>query len=532
MSESTGRGTAVVIGAGIAGLTAAKSLSDAFATVVVVDRDELPDDGRPRRGVPQGQHSHVLLVAGQRALEELFPGLGDELVEAGAQVFDSGGDLHLYRLGAAWNPVRSGQPFVSMSRPLLEYSIRRRVQALPNVTIRSATAVSGLGGADGKVTEVLLEGTERLAADLVVDTTGRGSRSDRWLSALGFAAPEVEEVKVNVGYVSRLYRHVPGDLDVKAAFVQPTPPAEKRIGAALLIEDDQWLVSVGGWHRDYPAATEEGFLEHAESLPDPVIAKLVRQAEPLSDPVAFHYPANRRRHFEELQDVPAGYLALGDAICSFNPLYGQGMTCAAQEALALGRLLAEHEGVTADLSRAFYQEAAGVLFVPWQAAIGGDFDYAETAGRRPFAAELFGRYSTQAQLAAQVSGEVRKVILSVQHLLVAPMALWEPSLMAEIVRAARHAPKGEVPQFGHGAHGRALWTAEDRDAERVRAALREAGLAEFSDKQPGFAVEGGTPILLARLDGGEREEYAEVVTAAGFTVTADPEDPTTLRVTA
>ncbi|WP_063754990.1 FAD-dependent oxidoreductase [Streptomyces sp. NRRL B-3229] len=532
MSDSTRRGTAVVIGAGIAGLTAATSLSDAFEAVVVVDRDELPDGGRPRRGVPQGQHSHVLLVAGQRALEELFPGLGEELVAAGAQVFDSGADLHLYRLGAAWNPVHSGQPFVSMSRPLLEYTIRRRVEALPNVTVRPGTSVSGLGGADGRITEVLLEGTERLAADLVVDTTGRGSRSDRWLSALGYATPEVEEVKVNVGYVSRLYRHVPGDLDVKAAFVQPTPPAEKRIGAALLIEDDQWLVSVGGWHRDYPAATEEGFLQHADSLPDPIIAKLVRQAEPLTEPVAFQYPANRRRHFEAIEEVPAGYLALGDAICSFNPLYGQGMTCAAQEALALGRLLADHEGVTAELSRAFYQEAAGVLFVPWQAAIGGDFDYAETVGQRPYAAELFGRYSTQAQLAAQVSGEVRKVILSVQHLLVPPMALWEPSLTAEIVRAARHAPEGTEPEFGHGAYGRPLWTLEDRDAERIRAALREAGLPEFTDQQPGFAVEGGAPILVARLDGGDREDYAEVITAAGFTVTADPDDPTTLRAVA
>ncbi|MFG2951605.1 FAD-dependent oxidoreductase [Streptomyces adustus] len=531
MSNPTGRRTAVVIGAGIAGLTAAKSLSEAFEAVVVVDRDELPDGGRPRRGVPQGQHSHVLLVAGQRALEELFPGLGEELVAAGAQVFDSGADLHLYRLGAAWNPVHSGQPFVSMSRPLLEYTIRRRVEALPNVTVRPGTSVSGLGGADGRVSEVVLDG-ERLSADLVVDSTGRGSRSDRWLAALGFPTPEVEEVKVNVGYVSRIYRRTPGDLEVKAAFVQPTPPAEKRIGAALLIEDDQWLVSVGGWHRDYPAATEDGFLAHAESLPDPIIAKLVRQAEPLTEPVAFQYPANRRRHFEELEEVPAGYLALGDAICSFNPLYGQGMTCAAQEALALGRLLAEHEGVTADLARAFYQEAAGVLFVPWQAAIGGDFDYAETAGRRPYAAELFGRYSTQAQLAAQVSGEVRKVILSVQHLLASPMALWEPSLTAEIVRAARHEPEGAQPEFGHGGHGRPLWTAEDRDAELIRAALRAAGLAEFSDQGPGFAVEGGAPILVARLDGGDRDDYVAPITAAGFTAAADPEDPTLLRVTA
>ncbi|MER6344749.1 FAD-dependent oxidoreductase [Streptomyces sp. NPDC001595] len=535
MSKSSGRGTAVVIGAGIAGLSAAKALSDAFEQVVVVDRDELPDSGDPRRGVPQGQHSHILLVAGQQALGELFPGLVDELAERGAVIFDSGEDVHLYRLGAAWNPVHSGQPFVSMTRPLLEYTLRRRVAAVPNVTIRADTSVSGLGGSDGRVTEVLLDGDERLAADLVVDSTGRGARSDRWLSALGFPTPEVEEVKVNVGYVSRLYRAKPGDLPVQAAFVQPTPPAEKRIGAALLVEGDRWLVSVGGWHRDYPAADEEGFRQHAESLPDPIIAKLISQAEPLTEPVAFQYPANRRRHFELLETVPSGYLALGDSLCSFNPLYGQGMTCAAQEALALGKLLTEQEGVTAELSKAFYQAAAGVLFVPWQAAIGGDFDYAETAGSRPAAAELFGRYSTQAQLAAQVSGEVRKVILQVQHLLVPPMALWAPSVLAEVVRAARHAPEGTEPEFGHGGHGRALWTAHDRDAERIRAALREAGCREFDDRQTGFAVEGGEPILVACLDGdliaaGELDRYAEAIGKAGFTATPDADDPTLLRV--
>ncbi|HLL37840.1 MAG TPA: FAD-dependent monooxygenase [Streptomyces sp.] len=534
MSKSTGRGTAVVIGAGIAGLSAAKALSGAFQQVVVVDRDELPQSGDPRRGVPQGQHSHVLLVAGQRALGELFPGLMDELTERGAVIFDSGEDLHLYRLGAAWEPVHSGQPFVSMTRPLLEYTLRQRVEALPNVTIRPGTSVSGLAGTDGRVTGVLLDGDERLAADLVVDSTGRGSRSDRWLSALGFPTPEVEEVKVNVGYVSRLYRAKPGDLPVQAAFVQPTPPAEKRIGAALLVEGDRWLVSVGGWHRDYPSADEDGFRRHAESLPDPIIAKLITQAEPLTEPVAFQYPANRRRHFEQLETVPSGYLALGDSICSFNPLYGQGMTCAAQEALALGKLLDEHEGVTAELSKAFYQAAAGVLFVPWQAAIGGDFDYPETAGRRPSAAELFGRYSTQVQLAAQVSGEVRKLVLAVQHLLEPPMALWAPSVIAEAVRAARHAPEGTEPEFGYGAHGRPLWTAYDRDAETIRAALRAAGCREFNDRQTGFAVEGGEPILVACLDGdliaaGELDRYAEAIGAAGFTATPDADDPTLLR---
>lgn len=529
MTAPSGRGVAIVIGAGIAGLSAARVLADRFAEVVVVDRDELPEHAGPRRGVPQGHHSHVLLVAGQQALGDIFPGLHEALADRGAIVFDSALDLHLYRLGAAWRPVRTDLPFVSVSRPLLEYTMRRLVAPLPQVTFRTGAAVSALTGADGQVTGVVLDGAEQLAADLVVDATGRGSRSDRWLTALGYPAPPVEEVKVSVGYVSRMYRHTPGDLPVSAAFVQPTPPEEKRIGAALRVEGDRWLVSVGGWHGDYPPADEESFRAHAESLPDPIIAELVQKAEPLTEPVPFQFPANRRRLFDQLTDVPGGYLAIGDAICSFNPLYGQGMTVAAQQAKALGQVLDQHGPATAEAVRDFYRQAAGIVFVPWQAAIGGDFDYPETVGARPGAAELFGRYSTLVQLAAQISGEVRKTVLEVQHLLAPPTALWQPSLVAEVARAAVHPGRDAVPAFGTGGHGRPLWTEQDQAAERVRAALREAGFAEFTDAQPGFAVEGGEPILVAGLDG-RVGEYRAAIEQAGFAVTPDPSDPLLLRV--
>ncbi|NUS54951.1 MAG: FAD-dependent monooxygenase [Streptomycetaceae bacterium] len=515
--QSPGRRAAVVVGAGIAGLSAARVLADRFAEVTIVDRDALPDDGSPRRGVPQGKHSHVLLVAGQKALGEIFPGLHDELVGAGAVVFDSGSDLHLYRLGASWNPVETGLPFVSLSRPLLEFTLRRLVTALPNVTVLAATAVSSLSAADGNVTGVVLDDGRTLAADLVVDATGRGSRSDRWLEALGFPVPDTEEVKVTVGYVSRLYRRTPGDLPVQAAFVQPTPPAEKRIGAALLVEDDQWLVSVGGWHGDYPSADEEGFRKHAESLPDQIFAELIATAKPLTEPVAFQFPSNRRRLFDQLTTVPGGFVSLGDAVCSFNPLYGQGMTVAAQEALALGTTIDEYATLTPAAVQAFYQKAAGITFIPWQSAIGGDFDYPETQGTRPAAAELFGRYSTNVQLAAQVSGAVRTVVLQVQHLLVAPTALWRPELVAEVARAARHPGEGDEP-LGVGAHGRPLWTDEDVRAEHVRATLRAAGFPEFTDQQAGFAVEGGAPIVIAGLDG-RADEYAPALETAGFRVT-------------
>jgi 2-polyprenyl-6-methoxyphenol hydroxylase-like FAD-dependent oxidoreductase len=529
MNTPSGRHTAIVVGAGIAGLLAAGVLAGRFDRVVVLDRDDLPRDASPRRGVPQGQHSHILLVAGQRAMEEILPGLRGELLSAGAIEFDSGQDLHLHRLGAAWAPVMAGLPFLSSSRPMLEFTIRRLVERLPGVEFRPGTTASGLVGDGERVAGVRLADGPVLPADLVVDASGRGSRSDRWLGELGHPAADLEEVKVSVGYVSRLYRRTPGDLPVSAAFVQPTPPTGKRIGAALLVEGDRWLVSVGGWHGEYPSADETGFELHAKSLPDPIIAELIGRAEPLTAPLGYTFPANRRRHFEVLDAVPGGYLTVGDAVCSFNPLYGQGMTVAAQEALALGRILDRSRGpFDADLVREYYRTAAGIAEVPWQAAIGGDFDYPETAGTRPAAAALFARFSTRVQMAAQVSGAVRLALLAVQHLLAPPTSLWRRELVTEVARAAHHPAAGELPAYGYGANQSPLWTEDDRHAEQIRAALRTAGFAEFTDGGAGFAVEGGTPILVAGLDG-RSGEYVDTIRAAGYRVAADPADPLLLR---
>jgi 2-polyprenyl-6-methoxyphenol hydroxylase-like FAD-dependent oxidoreductase len=438
VTTSTNRKRAVVIGAGIAGLSAARVLADRFDQVTVVDRDLLPDTAVPRRGASQSAHAHVLLVAGERALEELFPGLRDELVRAGATQFDPGLDLRMYRYGRRWDTRPSELRLLSQTRPLLELTVRRRVAALPNVTVRGETAVSGLEGADGRVTGVRLDDGTVLPADLTVDCSGRGSRSDRWLSALGMPAPESVEVRVGVGYATRLLRRTPGDLTgAQALFVLPAPPEEKRLGVALPVEGDRWVVGLGGWHGEHPSTDEAGFMEHARSLPDPMIADLLEKAEPVSDIVTFRYPANRRRRFERLRLLPAGYVASGDAICSFNPIYGQGMTCAAMEALALGQVLGRHPDTSAAMTRDFYRATARVLATPWQFATGGDFAYPETVGRRSHGTDLMNRYARQIQLASQVSPEVGETFLSVQHLVTPPRALFMPLMVGKVLRAAR-----------------------------------------------------------------------------------------------
>ncbi|WP_308121359.1 NAD(P)-binding protein [Paractinoplanes bogorensis] len=480
---------AVVIGAGMAGLAAARVLSDRYSRVTVLDRDELPAGSRPRRGVPQSSAPHILLVAGREELSTLFPGLSEELVEAGGSRFDTGLGLCTYRLGRRWPQEPTGMDLVSVSRPQLEAALRRRVTALPGVIVRDQVAVSGLtsatagpessagdpasrasdptgdpagragdpagvsvgragdpagragdpAGASVGVTGVILDNGEVLHADLVVDGTGRGARSDRWLSELGLSSPAQLEVKVGVAYSTRIYRRRPDDLPGwDAAFVLPTAPEQRMSGLVLPIEDDRWLIAIGGWHLSDPPTDPESLERHARELPDPIVAEVMSRAEPLGDPAVFRFPSSRRRLFEQLESPPAGYVALGDAVCSFNPIYGQGMTCAAMSAVALGAALDQHGGrASTAMARAYYARVAEIVQVPWQFAVGGDFVYPQTTGPRPRGIALRNWYSRRIAYASQIDAEVNRTFVRVQHLVDPPSVLTRPGFALRVLRKAR-----------------------------------------------------------------------------------------------
>jgi 2-polyprenyl-6-methoxyphenol hydroxylase-like FAD-dependent oxidoreductase len=326
------------------------------------------------------------------------------------------------------------------------------VAALPNVTVRPGVAVSGLlpagpdwtagptGPVGPRIGGGVLERGEPVPADLVVDCSGRGSRSDRWLAALGLPVPEVVEVKVGVGYATRLVRRTASSAREleggQAMLLLPTPPAEKRVGLVLPIEGDRWLVSVGGWHGDHARDGADGFLSFARELPHPAFAAVAGGCEPLTGVATFRFPSSRRRLFERLRRPPAGYLALGDAVCSFNPIYGQGMTCAVLDARALRETLDRHPTASAAMVRDFYRAAAKVISTPWRFAVGGDFAFPETTGPRPRAVHLLNRYSRRVQLAARVSPEVRRAFTGVQQLVLPPSALFAPPVLARVLRGA------------------------------------------------------------------------------------------------
>ena len=432
---------AVVVGASIAGLLAAKVLSGSYGQVTVIDRDELPDRPMHRRGVAHGRHLHALAARGQQALEELFPGFTAELVAKGAPVGDLLADTRFILSGYRLRQAPSGLVLLCASRPLLEQQVRARVQALPNVRLIDACDVVGLTStADGRrVTGRAVlrradgSAEELLGADLVVDASGRGSWTPAWLDALGYAPPQRVQVRIGLGYATRTYRMSPDALDGDVAMLSAATPEHPRTGALQRLEGGRWMLTLAGILGDRPPTDADGFVDFARSLRFPDIYDVIRHAEPLDDPVGFRFPASVR-HLYERQRLPAGLLVTGDAVCSFNPIYGQGMSIAALEALTLRRHLAR--GDEPD-PRRWFRDLAHLVDVPWQMAAGGDLAFPGVEGRRTLKIRLMGAYITRLHAAAAHDARLATAFIRVAGLVAPPQTLLRPATVLRVVRHRR-----------------------------------------------------------------------------------------------
>jgi len=308
------------------------------------------------------------------------------------------------------------------------------VAALPNVTCLHEHEARGLVASTDRArvggVRVAARGDRagrELAASLVVDASGRGSRGLQWLEALGYAKPGESKVTVNVSYATRLFRRSPADLDgAKALLIFPAPPG-RRMGAALPIEGDRWLVTLGGMLGEQPPADGDGFVQYAATLPAPDIHNLIRGVAPASDIVCYRFPAHLRRHYERMPRLPAGFIAIGDAVCSFNPIYGQGMTVSAIEAMALDESLkAARQGESPDdFQRRFFGAIAEVVDVPWTLAVGEDLRYPEVEGPRPPSMAVINRYVALVHRAATRDAAVAHAFLTVQNMLAPPAELFQ-----------------------------------------------------------------------------------------------------------
>jgi 2-polyprenyl-6-methoxyphenol hydroxylase-like FAD-dependent oxidoreductase len=433
---------AVVVGASMAGLCAARVLAERFGQVLVLDRDTLPEGPQPRGRVPQGRHPHLLLVAGARLLEGWFPDLIAELEAGGAVDLDVCGDFLWHQGGGVARRPASMLHGPAMSRPFLERTVRRRVEALPNVTVRDETAVTGMriDRPTARITGVRLADGAEVPADLVVDATGRAARSLTWLADLGFSPPPVSVVEVDTRYVSRTYtRNTRAGQDWKAAAVIDVPAA-KRLAMALPMEGDRWIVSFGGLNGVSPPVQEDERLAWARSLPSPVIARVMETSEPLGPPVTHRFPANQRRHVERMRRFPLGWVPIGDAVCSFDPVYGQGMTSAALQAAALGRCLDHAGAVDRAFTRRYFRAASRAVSTAWSIAVGGDFVYSGTAGHKPPGTDLLNRYMERVTIAAQHDDAVALRMNEVLVMVRPPAALTSPAFLVRVLRKARLGP--------------------------------------------------------------------------------------------
>lgn len=466
---------ALVLGASMAGMLAARVLADHFERVTVVERDSMPDRPEPRKGTPQDHHLHILLARGRESLERLFPGLGEEMVAAGAPVVDVANDLASLT-PAGWE-VRfaSNLEFLSFSRSLLDYHVLQRLAGFENISLLEGRAVAGLiadksgtgvsgvslrsrtSSVDG---EAWGSGSDRdghtpaedatgepLYADLVVDASGRGSHLPRWLQDLGYGDTPQSTVDAHLGYASRIYEVPEGfSADWRGLIIRAAPPQNKRGGVMLPIENGRWLVSLAGGDHDYPPTDDEGFLEYTRTLQSPLLYEALKEAEPVTTIHAYRGTRNRLNHFERLPRWPEGLVALGDSVCAFNPVYGQGMTNAALAAEELEKFLdrrqrqaaSNRRGVRRYPAQRFQRSLAAINKASWSLASNEDHSYettesSEGAGPDP-ASRLMRPYFRRVGRLTTYDVYTRLLLLRVYNMLESPGALVRPAIVGRVIK--------------------------------------------------------------------------------------------------
>ncbi|MFB6361214.1 MAG: NAD(P)/FAD-dependent oxidoreductase [Halobacteriales archaeon] len=427
-------GHAVVLGASMAGLLAGRVLSDAYGRVTIIEKDSLEDHGAPRPGVPQAGHPHLLLGAGQRTMEAFFPGFGDDVRSAGGLVIDWATDLHYYDEGGYIADSPDRIPMFAASRPLFDQVVHRHIDGLDGIRIRDGCQFieyqhdPDRGAVHG--VSVRENGTKTsLDADLVVDATGRTSRTATWLGEHGYPSPRVDAVEIGLTY-STLRFERPAD-DRRMLFVPPSAP-RKVGGGAFPIEDGRWLVTLVGVHGVTPPTEAAAFAEFAAELPVPDVRRLIENHAVAENGVhQYPFPSSIWRHYEQLDRGPRNLLVTGDAVASFNPVYGQGMSIAALEARQLQHVLATRS--PDKWPRAFYDRLHSVIRLAWRLSAGSDFRFPQTTGPKPRFTDLANWYLSRLLRTAQQDRELAERFARVVMMLDPPRALLSPKTVWQVL---------------------------------------------------------------------------------------------------
>jgi len=395
----------------------------------------LPEQVSARKGVPQGTHAHLLLDRGRGAIEGLLPGIIDDLRQNGARDVDLGHQFWWYH-GDHWK-IRCDMPYRMwvQTRPFLEHFVRGRLAALPNVEIRGETEVRAPVLEEDRVTGVEVhdrEGTEVLPCTLFVDASGRGCRSRGWLRERGYGEPREQSTWLDLCYATRLYRRPPDASDEwLCRIIYGKRPVDRRHGLVFTVEDDTWMFSLSGYGGDHPPADPEGFEEFARGMSRPDLYELMRRAEPISEVWRYKVPSQRWLRFDQLRRLPKGYAIVGDALCSFDPVFGQGITIGALEAELLDRRLERHGELDA---LAFARDCAGIILEPWLIASIEAFRYPHAQGDRPPAVGLMHRLLDRVYIRCAVDPVVYRAFLGVMQMHRSSLSMLHPRVLLRLLR--------------------------------------------------------------------------------------------------
>jgi 2-polyprenyl-6-methoxyphenol hydroxylase-like FAD-dependent oxidoreductase len=434
---------AVVLGGSIAGMLAARVLSDAYRQVTIVERDDFSGVGMELRpAISWAVHIHALLERGRLIIEDLFPGFVEDMLALGVPVGDYGSTCHYYFNGKMFAETETGMACVAANRPVIEHFLRTRTTARPGVVVRDGTDIVGLrASADsGRITGVRVQrrddgagpGPEEvIAADLFVDATGRASRTPRWLEELGYPRPQEEKVHMDLTYTTMDFLGpLPNDpLGEDIALVPTATPGFPR-GAIFARLADRYALTLTGINGDRAPTEREGFMAYVKSLPVPEIYDAVRNAEQRAPAGAFRFPASVRRHYERLRRFPAGYLVLGDAACIFNPVYAQGMTVAAMGA----NVLREHleKGIEPQAGP-FFRGLSRAIDSPWMMSASADLGYPDVRGKRTISTRMGNAYMSRVMAAAGDDPVVARGFMRTISLIDPPQSLMKPSMLGRVL---------------------------------------------------------------------------------------------------
>jgi len=456
---------AVVIGGGIAGMCAARALSDFFDRVVVIERDKYPEGVNGRAGVPQSRMFHTLIERGRREVEALFPGFHGLMDQRGAPRVSFGFNAALMS-PRGWGPPL---PFPRIrglftSRGLLECTMRDLFRKVPNVELLEETEVIRLL-ASPRDNRMLCHGVEvrsragtgsrRIESDLTIDASGGNAKSNTWLQQLGLTTPHDEILDPLLTYAGQWLRMRDGAKWparwwwTHGVFIQRVPPDDIRGAHLMKQENDRWLLTLVAGSGQYPPTVPDGAAKFVSELRSPLIAQMLPLFEPTSKMTAYRLSKNRWRHYERWKENLSGYIAMGDAACVFNPNQGQGMSVAATEAGILRKCLNETTAPDS-LPKRFFAAQARFQFNPWWLAVCNDLRFSSVQGERTQAIRFFNWY--RELLALTPDRKVQQRLAEVDMLLKPVASMFDPMIavraLASPLRPARHGNKVAEARFG------------------------------------------------------------------------------------